>query len=1097
MTNRYYPENKYENIFMDLLNKMLINTFSLKKDEVNKFLLLFFHSFFVGMFIALYFVQANSVFIKNYGSEQLPFAYILAGLFGYIISSIYSYFHQKIKSQYLFISALAFMLLITLTGRISLGFVDERTLSFFIFIWAWPFISLSGIESGGLAIRLLNLVQVKRLFGLINMGGVTASVLGYLFVPILIKIIGTSYNLLYIACGSLSIAVLILIYIYKKFPEIYERTKVIKSEQKTSFKNLLKDSYFKLIFLSVTLSMTVIYLTDFGFLSAIKAQVNILFKEEGSVAAYMALVFAGLKIGELIISFMSGRILIKYGVRTGLVALPVVISFIVFFSLIIGFSLGVAGILFLSLMTANKSMERIIRRGIDDPAFNILYQPLPTNMQLAVQTKVGVVMQFSIAFAGAFLLLISFILTDKSGFHLKYFPVFFLPVAVFWLYTARRLYLGYKKKLRDILKESPEPKKLETSKYQYGTEVLSKKLKKFNVNVVRLSATILTETNPWIFEPFLSSLIKEGDELVQKAVLKNIDPTWKERAGKQIETGFQNVQNNEIKELSKRAISLLDYSGILKPTNEELEKLINSGEQNDLLLLVKYLVKFGSEINQTEKYIKFLIRHDEAILKNSAVRLAVSVKSDVIVGEIVELIKSPKYYHIATVAILDIGEKALTKLDRLFDDSDEPEVKLKIIEIYAKMGSSAAKTLIVKHINYPLRDIQLSVIWALFYCKYQAPEEDQNGIKNKIIQVTENLLTILISINDIQNEKNTLKLFLALDQEKETNYEILFNLLSFLHEPRIINLIKKNITGKNTVYALELIDNFIQADLKPYIIPIFDDISGIQKIKKLSKFFPQKKLSFNDRLLFLLTLDYDKISTWAIAMTLEMLERGHKSNVNTKAESDIQSFKDIILWTKEQTEKILKLIKKSELPDEVFLCLFHPDELVYSTAAKIIYDENPQKCFEYLRNMSPDKQKLIDILKNNGVLLQDKVKLLRRFQLFFNIPDYLLVELARLITVHELSPGDEICFFENNSNNILILIRGELICNKGNDNEIVFSKKIILTPGMNIDSEINCLLATRDSIVLSADRYKYFNLLVDNTKILQHIFDGIHEKVNN
>jgi ATP:ADP antiporter, AAA family len=316
-----------------------------------------------------------------------------------------------------------------------------------------------------------------------------------------------------------------------------------------------------------------------------------------------------------------------------------------------------------------------------------------------------------------------------------------------------------------------------------------------------------------------------------------------------------------------------------------------------------------------------------------------------------------------------------------------------------------------------------------------------------------------------------------------------------LHEPRIINLIKKNITGKNTIYALELIDNFIQQDLKPYIVPIFDDISVYQKIKKLSVFFPHKRLSFHDRLRFLVTLDYDKISTWAIAMTLEMLERGHKGGIHPEAKFDSEVFSDVGLWTKEETQKVLKLIKKSELPDEVFLCLFHTDELVYSTAAKIIYDENPQKCFEYLRNMRPEKQQLTDILKREGVLLQDKVKLLRRYQMFFSIPDYLLVELARLIKVYELSPGETVGFNENGKNNILILIRGELVSEK--DKSLVFSKKAILTSGMNIDSDIDVLKASKSSVVLTADRYKYFNLLVDNTRILQHIFDSIHDKDSN
>ena len=239
----------------------------------------------------VHFVQANTVFINNYGSEQLPIAYMLAGVVGWLSSSIYSSLQKRIHSKHLFGGALLFMFMITIIGRFALGYIEEKYLSFFVFIWAWPFISIVGIESGGLAIKLLNLTQIKRLFGLINMGGVTASIIGYLIIPVLTKIIGTSYNLFIIAATSLLAAMLLLYFIYKNFPEKEITIKQSKDKAKTNFKYLLKDKYFRLIFISATLSMTVIYIADFGFLSSIKIQKE-LFADSDSVAHFLALVFA-------------------------------------------------------------------------------------------------------------------------------------------------------------------------------------------------------------------------------------------------------------------------------------------------------------------------------------------------------------------------------------------------------------------------------------------------------------------------------------------------------------------------------------------------------------------------------------------------------------------------------------------------------------------------------------------------------------------------------------------------------------------------------------------------------------------------------------
>ncbi len=1077
---------------MQGIDKFLVKSFGLKSEEMRKFKLMFFHSFFVGLFIAFYFVQANSVFIQNYGSEQLPLAYMVAGIAGYLISSLYSFLQKKMKSKFLFFGALLFMFILTIIGRLALGSVSDKYLSFFIFIWAWPFISIAGIEAGGLALKMLNLIQIKRLFGLINMGGVIASILGYLIIPILTKIIGTSYNLLFFGALSLIGAMIMLFLVYKDNPEkAVKQTGELDEEPKTGFRHLLKEKYFKLIFLSATFSMTVIYITDFGFLSAIKNQKD-LFPDASSVANFIALVYAGLKIGEMLISYLSSRILSKYGVKLGLTVLPISLTLIVLISLFVGFSAGTATVIFLILMTLNKSFERIFRRGLDDPAFNILYQPLPASKQLAVQSKVGIVMQLGVGIAGALLFGLNAVLRTGGGFKLEYFPVFFLPILVAWVFIAWRLYFAYKTKLREILKDLSKKKARESSKYLYGTEVLTKKFKKFNDNVVNLAVTILSETNPKILEPYASALLSKDDMVIKRAILRNIDPTWRPRLSRKISKLSKNFSENHIKNLAERAVNFLDFDNV----NIEKDELISFASSEDLdnqLKVLKYLIKTKEE--NAEELVLLLLNSKHKIIKTSAMRMVIQVRTEKTIKKLVESLTSRQFYHIAAAAILDIGETTLPHLENLFIETEKNVILLKILEIYAKMGSRPARSLLLEQINYPKRKIQLAAIWALYYCKYQADEENEIEIvKTKIEGIIANLLWIFSAIRDVEDKKGTLKLFLALDQEKVNNLEILFSLLSFLHDPRVINLIKKNVVGKNTIYALELIDNFILQDLKPLIIPIFDDISVAQKLKKLSRKFPQKKMTFQERLQQMVMLEYDKLDTWTVTKAIEMMGRVHKRTKDKNQLSEKErNYDDIDLWTDEKIAAVLRQIKRSELPDEVFLCLFHTDELVYSTAARVIYDENPVKCIEYLENMSEEKQNLKDIFVNGGDLLPDRVKLLRRFQLFFSIPDHLLVKLAKLVKSQLLKKGEQIYFENGDSENIIIILKGLLVSEIDTENELSFGRKLIVTRGLNIDQNAELLTAKKNTQVLIIDRYKYFNLLVDETEVLQHIFEVIQD----
>ena len=196
------------------ISGFFIKSFGLKQEEGTKFTLLFFHSFFLGLFIAFYFGPANAEFLRYHDSE-LPIAYIISGVAGYLISFIYSTLQKRVNNKSLFMGAVIFMFVVTLASRLALPFVDPAVLSFFIFIWAWPFISLVGIVSGGLALQFLNLIQVKRLYGLMNMGSVIASILGYLTTPILMTFFDHSYDLLYIGDAGLIAAVFILFFLYK------------------------------------------------------------------------------------------------------------------------------------------------------------------------------------------------------------------------------------------------------------------------------------------------------------------------------------------------------------------------------------------------------------------------------------------------------------------------------------------------------------------------------------------------------------------------------------------------------------------------------------------------------------------------------------------------------------------------------------------------------------------------------------------------------------------------------------------------------------------------------------------------------------------
>ncbi len=1064
---------------LDKFRTFLIKNLELKEKEVDIFVLLFLHSFFIGWFVAFYFVSANSIFIVNYGSQQLPYAYILAGIFGYLTSSLYSLAQKYVNSRMLFMGALLFMFLISLVGPIGLNYIPEKYLSIFVFIWAWPFISLSSIELGGLAIRFLNLAQVKRLYGLFNMGGVLAAILSYFAIPFLKSIVPHLYFLLYIGAGALIVAIIILQWIYKVSGE-KEDIKITakqKSEKpKISFFSLLKEKYFVWIFLGATLSMTMIYLVDFGFLSSVKVSIN-----PDHVAQYLGIVFGALKVGELIISYYSRRLLSHYGVKLGLTILPLTTTSLILLGIFVAFVFGANTILFLGVMTLLKSMERILRRGLDDPAFNILYQPLPDDKKLAVQVRVGVVMQLSIGIAGILLWLANRLLVTDKGFQLQYYPLLVLPIVLFWVYVAINLYKSYKEKIREILAEISKDKRRGTDKYQYGSEILKKRLVSDDLELIEFSSTILSEENPKILEPYASSILKQyKEEFLIRILLKSIDPTWRKRLAKVINSLLELNLNEETKLIAQRAYEFLDYSEINEEISaEQAQKLLFSDNYKDRIKLIKYIHKKLYR-PQEEELIK-LMEDENKYIRLAAINISPVLKTDAIIRKLVSYIENKEYRHIVGNVILEFGSMVLKYLDEYFDAHAPRDILLKILEIYAKIGTREAKKLLLKHMDYPDREVQLEAIWGLFFCKFQAQEDAREKIKKRLEETVENLAWIYTTIEDLYDKKGTLKLFMALEYEKDLNLEILFLLLSFIYEPRIITLIQKNIVGKEIIFALEIIDNFFESDIKKLINPIFEDVAPSIKIKRLSKRFPQQRMSFEQRLKDIILRDYNKISPWTIAKAIEVLGRIYKKSAGEQKVT-MHDYSDIVIWNKENIQKVLSIIRKSDIPDEIFAALYHTEEIVYSTAAKIIFDENPVKCFDYLANMSPHKQKLIKILSHNGFLIQDKIKYFKRHPLFFNVAENNLIKIAEISEIVNLNKGMQFDYSSFKEDVVIIILKGHV-----SDATHHFINDQVLIRGINLDIFTQTLNIEENSQLIIIKRTDFFDALISDRYLITEI----------
>ncbi len=1083
--------------FIENLEKKIRNKFELKQEEYEKIKLLLFFSFFLGIFVAFYFVPANSEFVNYYGSAQLPYAYFLSGVVGTIALLFYSWIQRRTRSKILFLSALLIMIFISLFSKISLIYIDHhhfadpqarekftKLVSFFVFIWAWPFIALTATITGGLAIRLLNLLEVKKFYGIVNLGGVIAAIISYFSISFILKFIGHHYNLILIGTLGLIAAIFLLNYIYKKFPESSE-AHIIQKKQTFGqfFKDFPNKKFIIWIFIGAAFSIMAIYIADYGFLITIKHQKE-LFPDRESVAKFMSIVFGLLKVGEFFISILSGRILTRYGLRFGLVFLAATITMFELMAFGTAFTVGVNSVLFLVIMTLNKMFERIIRRGIDDPSFNVLYQTLPENLKLYIQTRVGVVQQMAIAFAGILLFIIHKTLSTNDSFRLELYPVYTLPFLIAWIFVTIKLYSSYRYRIRQILADKKLFKLEYIEKDIFALDVLQKYLLTDQVNIAKFSVVVLSETNPKALEPYANFLLKINDNIIRKAILNNIDSTYSEKLIKTIEQIGNEIgfKEKELRKLILKALYQLDYSEVGNFTFEQLQQLIESDNPRDKILAAKFLYK--NQIPGDTVLINKLLDSEDKNVKLAAIKIASKRSDRQLHRKIINLLNNPQYNNILINILIELGETIIDDLDRLFEQQEQ-NIQLKIIQIYAKIGTPKAQQLLLKHIDYPDRIIRQTIIDALFYSEYQAKTDQEiELIKQQIFQTVDNIIWFYATIKDIAREKNTLKLIQSLDLELEKTTDQLFTLLTFLHSKETIDLIKSNIIGENTIFAIELIDNFIRPDIKRLIIPLFEKSSLGTKMKKLRRYFHYPQLGFEGRLRDILLQDYKKVDVWSKVKTIELLGKFIKQEEPILPELQI-TIKPVKTWTYQRASYLMRIFGHESNLNALIVTLFHPEEIIFTTTAKILLNYNQEfakKLFEILPEAT--RETILKAYEKDDFHL-DRIKLLKRIYLFYTIPEKSLIELSKYIRTQRIAQGSTIKINTDVKNDdIFIVIKGKL-----KYKNLEFVRNDVIIRGLNLPQDANELTVEKNANLLVINRFEFFNLLAMDNELVGHLFD--------
>ena len=1031
--------------------------------------LLLIISFFMGLFLATVAVASQTLFLQHFNEQfELPKALAYSGLLGMGITFLYNFLQGRISFTALAIFNL--ILVIGFTAFIEFGepyVSDVDSLYRFGFMLILPFTFITQLVFWGAFNRMFNVRVAKRIIGSVDLGTMIASILAFFTIPILLAS-GVQTTSLY-TIGLVSIVAYLVLFIILANKYLTKGRAVIKSEseiKKLSVTGFLGNRYILLMSLFIIVSMVALRFVDYSFFNATTGQF-----ETGSqeLPTFLSLFEATVVIFSfLFTTFATDRINQDYGLRVSLIINPLLLILFTISALGLGWFFGFdistgekSSIVFFFIAVAmSKLFINSLRDALDSPTFKFYYVPIDKSINIDVQTKIeGFVTALASAVAGGLIVLVN----QFEIFNVLSITLFTLPVLVAWYFVTNRMYQGYRDTLQDSLVKNKSAVKGHIVKEYTMDSVLEKEVKSSAEEKVIYGLKLMEKLEPALFETSLLQLADSKLKRVKKFAEEKIQ-----------QLGIQTVESNEIRGLAVQAAGAAEDSDLLSISAEKLMKLSKSVKQSDRLLASKLMRKLTNQ--KTIFILLELMRDPDPKVRHEALLTARKVKRPETWSVLIELLSSTLYAHHAAAALKEAGEPVLPYLEAAFHKSGQNDlVMLKLIQIMGHIPGKESLQMLWKKIDYPDKRVVKQILYSLRYINYRATGREELAVKDLLDNEMSKTLWNLAALDELPDEHHFRFLKEALHEEIRDNYDHLTLLLSLLYDPESIQLVKENVeagTPDSIQYALELLDLFVDQDLKPKLIPLLDDSSTSDKLEKLQTFFPRESYNPVQVINYVLNRDF---------------------NYNNR-------------WTKVCAVYATAFMPDFRVSRGLISQMFNNDKLLQETTAWVIYNKD-RKAYETVSERLPYRDKrfldsaiesnqLLDGLDDGFFLFIEMVLLIKQIPVFDRIQGKVLSDLSDKIHPITLKAGEKLVITETHDMPILVMAHGETRLRNGNNDVMTMKRGEVFgdlfqegpTP---VITEIQ---AIERSVIFKINLVDFYFVLANHHELAQGLIHNITEK---
>ncbi len=837
--------------------------------------------------------------------------------------------------------------------------------------------------------RLFNLRQAKRLVGIVDIGALIATFIAFFSIPQILSFFERPQALYGFALASIMVFIALFIYLNTKH---LNKVRTF-AEEKSMYKKLdlrefLQNRYILYMSLFVIFSMMALTFVDYSFYNVTTLQMDT------KSMAYFISYFEGIVV---VFCFLfqvlaTDKIQAIYGMRVSLLVSPVLIGLFTLAALGMGFIFGTSAlddyfVIFFMAIVASKLFAKSLREALDNPTLKLYLLPIESKIRIDVQTKIeGIVTAIASIIAGAFIILI----TQFDIFSLIHITLFTLPLIGLWYFVVTKMHQSYRHTLQNTLIKNKESDAVASTREYTINEVLENQVSSKVEDRVIYGLKLMEKLEPTLFENSVVRLTDSDNVRIRKFAEEKVQALGMEK----------DPERREVRSLADKAASDTEDSDLLSISPEKLMKLSKSARQQDRLLATKLLRKLVGP--KTIFILLELMRDADPKVRFEALLTARKTRRIETWPVLIEMLSSPLYGHHAGAALKAAGDRVLTTLEAAFHKSGQSDlVMLRIVQIMGRIGGDQALQLLWRKADYPDKRIVKQILYSLRYINYRAQGREVRNVMGLLEAEISKTMWNLAALEELPKTPEFRFLREALHEEVSQNYDQISMLLSILYDPQSVDLVRENIESgdpDNIAFAMELLDLFVDPELKPKLLPLLDDTSTQEKLQVLQMHFPRESYTPIQVINYLLNRDF---------------------NFNNR-------------WTKVCAIHASAFMSDFRVSRGLVAQVFNSDRLLQETAAWVIYNKD-KRAFSEIRQRLPERDKkfLDSSIENNQLLngLEDgffleieMVMFIKQLPVFRDIHGSLIADLADKIAPVELQMGQKVKLPSQEENKVILIV---------------------------------------------------------------------------